>query len=130
MAERSVNNDPARRRGDERLNTALTVQVRSTARRCYGTMYDISPSGAFVAVDSPPGAGARLKIAIRMGDKTDLVLDAEVRYSTSDMGARLSAGVGIQFVDLTDAQREALTAIVERLRHGQNARGIDDADDG
>lgn len=120
-----MRSDPKKRRREQRLATALTVQVRSAGRRCYGTMYDISQSGAFIAVDSPPGAGARLQIAIRMSDHSDLVVEAEVRYSTSDEGVRLSAGVGVQFVDLDEQKREALYGIVERIKAGKKARGED-----
>ncbi len=119
--------EPKRR--ETRLPTSLTVLVRSTARRCYGTLYDLSPSGAFLALDAPPGAGARLQVVLRLADRTDLVLDAEVRYSTSDLSAKLSDGVGIQFTDLSDAQREAIHAIVDRLRAGKRPRGETPADE-
>ncbi len=119
--------EPKRR--ETRLPTSLTVLVRSTARRCYGTLYDLSPSGAFLALDAPPGAGAKLQVVLRLADRTDLVLDAEVRYSTSDLGSKLSDGVGIQFIDVTEAQRDAINAIVDRLRSGKRPRGEAPADD-
>ncbi len=121
--------DSEAKRREARLPTSLTVLVRSTARRCYGTLYDLSLSGAFLALDAPPGAGARLQVVLRLADRTDLVLDAEVRYSTSDLGAKLSDGVGIQFIDVTDAQRDAINAIVDRLRSGKRPRGETPADD-
>ena len=121
--------DSEAQRRERRLPTSLTVLVRSTARRCYGTLYDLSPSGAFLALDAPPGAGARLQLVLRLADRTDLVLDAEVRYSTSDLGSKLSDGVGIQFIDLTDAQRDTIQAIVDRLKSGKRPRGEAPADD-
>jgi hypothetical protein len=121
MAERG---DPGiRQRRNSRHGLSLTVGVHTAAGRSFGTLHDLSRRGAFLAIDPPPGAGARLMIAVRLNDGSELRLPGQVRHSMSEDSAKLVSGVGIEFDELLPEVALALDAVLERLRTGRNPRG-------
>src|SRR5262249_58808744 len=88
--------------------------------------YDLSRTGAFLALDPPPGAGARLVLAIHLRDGSELRLNAQVVHSMSDHSPRLVSGVGLVFGPLDPASAERLDALLERLRRREGPRGPQD----
>ncbi|HJZ87917.1 MAG TPA: PilZ domain-containing protein [Polyangia bacterium] len=121
MKERRQRTD--RRRGHARHPLSLTVGVHTHAGRVFGTLYDLSRTGAFLALDPPPGAGARLVLAIHLRDGSELRLNAQVVHSMSDHSPRLVSGVGLVFGPLDPASAERLDALLERLRRREDPRG-------
>jgi hypothetical protein len=111
-----------KRRRHPRQTLSLTVGIHTAAGRSFGTLYDISQTGAFVALDPPPGAGARLTLTIRMHDGSELALPAFVRHSMGENSPKLVSGVGIEF-KVPDEKTEArLAALIERLRKHEDPR--------
>ena len=112
-----------KRRRQTRLPLSLTVGIHTAAGRSFGTLYDISRSGAFVAIDPPPGAGSQLTLAVRMNDGSELRLAAEVKHSMGDDSPKLVSGVGIEFRDLDEPTATRLDQLLERLRRREDPRG-------
>ena len=112
-----------KRRRQTRLPLSLTVGIHTAAGRSFGTLYDISQTGAFVAIDPPPGAGAQLTLAVRMNDGSELRLPGEVKHSMGDDSPKLVSGVGVEFHELDEATRTQLDHLLERLRRHEDPRG-------
>jgi hypothetical protein len=113
----------SKRRRHARQPLSLTVGIHTAAGRAFGTLYDLSRHGAFVAIEPPPGAGTRLVLVLRMQDGTELKLPGEVRHSMSDDSPKLVSGVGVEFAELDDPTANRLAGLLERLRRGQDPRG-------
>jgi len=99
------------------------VGVYTGAGRIFGTLYDISRTGAFIAVEPPPGAGSRVVLTIRLNDGSELRLPALVRHSMGDDSPKLVSGVGIEFDDLEAATIERFELLLERVRRKEDPRG-------
>jgi hypothetical protein len=95
----------AEKRGSRRVDFHCEVE-------CYGVgggslnprIADISASGAFIDTLSALPAGSRFTLEIRGSEPT--CLTAEVVHSMPQIG------MGVRFVNLTPAQREALDLLV------------------
>src|SRR2546423_5065054 len=114
---------PNRRRRHTRHTLSLTVGVHTGAGRIFGTLYDISRTGAFIAIEPPPGAGSRLVLAIRLNDGIELKLPAQVRHSMGDDSPKLVSGVGIEFEEFDPLTVERFELLLERIRRKEDPRG-------
>ncbi len=74
--------------------------------------FDISRSGAFIALRNPRPRGTRVRLQLEVDDAT-LVIGGEVaRASNGKGGGR--AGMGIRFTEVTPQASETLARLLER----------------
>jgi hypothetical protein len=101
----------------------LPVTVSDATNRVHGTIQfdtqDLSVGGAFIRSDLLFEIGEELAVAFHLPSghavnaRTRVV---RVARDTGDDGT--AAGMGIQFVTLSDADRDAILALVTRGSHG------------
>src|SRR5438552_14487973 len=102
-----------KRRKHTRHGLALTVGVHTAAGRTFATLYDLSRTGAFVAIEPPPGAGSKLVLSIRMTSGHELRLPAMVRHSMGEDSPKLVSGIGIEFEELAGETVQELEELLE-----------------
>ena len=82
---------------------------------------DLSVGGMFIDMPRSPfarGMRVTVRFALR-ADEPRIVVDADVHYAQDRIG------IGVRFVDLTDADREWIASFVEEhLRHHARALGL------
>jgi hypothetical protein len=115
---------PVERRRYARYPVALAVRVGASSGARFGTMYDISVGGAFVALDPAVPVHSALTITILLHDHSELVLDGEVRHASSAPGASADrvSGIGVEFRLADPKARRRLVSLVERVRQSQDPR--------
>jgi hypothetical protein len=112
-----------KRRKHARHGLALTVGVHTGAGRSFATLYDISRTGAFVAIEPPPGAGSKLTLSIRMTSGRELRLPALVRHSMGEDSPKLLSGIGIEFEELSPETAQELDELLDRISRNEDPRG-------
>jgi uncharacterized protein (TIGR02266 family) len=99
-----------------RLRPRYPIEVRVTVRRQHeksarkvdAVTTNLSFGGAFVAVDPPIPAGARIRVAIASATTWEpLELDGTVRW-VRDASTQHRAGIGVMFEPLSPEQALAL----------------------
>jgi len=114
---------PPENRRHDRFRGTLTVQVVGPATHSFGTIYEVSEGGAFIEVSPLPPVGAIIRVQVVVDGKR-AALAAEVRYRlATESGPRGLEGVGVQWVTLTDAERELVARLIERAQAGTPLRG-------
>jgi Tfp pilus assembly protein PilZ len=102
----------------------LPVIVSDAANKVDGHIQfdtqDVSVGGAFIRSDLLFEIGEELALAIKLPDGKVVQARGKVVRVTRDTGedGPSGAGMGIQFVSLTDLDREAIIAMVARGSHG------------
>jgi uncharacterized protein (TIGR02266 family) len=98
------------------------VVVSDAANRVSGTIefdtQDISAGGAFIRSDLLFEIGEELALAMKLPSGTEVTTRARVVRVTRDGDDGSSPGMGIQFVQLSDSDRDAILALVQRGSHG------------
>ncbi len=127
------------RRQFERVLVDLEVDYRCEDTFLFAYITDISAMGIFVQTRSPEPEGTRLNLRFMVpGQALPFELEGEViwvnPYRPGDR-ENLNPGMGVRFVDLTQADRERLTVLVKTFAYldddtadGDEA-GDDDEDD-
>lgn len=102
----------AERRSCARVNLELQVRVRfETAEALVASRtFDISRSGAFIAIREPRPRGTRVRLTVEVDD-TVIVLNGIVARSS---GGKKSArrGMGIQFTDVSPEAADTLARLL------------------
>jgi uncharacterized protein (TIGR02266 family) len=106
-------------RAHPRLVTHDRVEVKVADRAGLRELWvkDISHGGLFVATETPPSIGQRVEVRIQT-PAGEILMRAQVVHAVDARKARLAgiaAGVGLQFVDVTQDQRRAIQAYVDGL---------------
>jgi hypothetical protein len=116
--------EPAERRRYARYPVSLAVRVGGSSGARFGTMYDISVGGAFVALEPSVPVHSALTITILLHDRSELVLDGEVRHASGAAGTSTDrvGGVGVEFRLVDPKARRRLVSLVERVRQSQDPR--------
>lgn len=74
---------------------------------------DISEGGAFLRADYLLEDGERLEVSFTLPQSTAaIVVRAKVAWVTKRATLKGDAGMGLQFVDLSDAERDAILSFV------------------
>lgn len=89
----------------------LATQIYSEQQMLLAFSTDVSLGGMFAETKQPLPVGSRLVIRFHL-DEVDpvIVATAEVRYTVEKLG------MGIQFIELSPADRERISAYVSRSR--------------
>jgi len=107
----------ATKQGAERRNcarVALQLQVRlrfETAEAMTASRtFDISRSGAFIAIREPRPRGTKVRLTVEVDDTTIVLGGVVVRASDGRKSGR--RGMGIQFTEITPQAEEALAKLL------------------
>jgi uncharacterized protein (TIGR02266 family) len=115
-----------RRQGERVPARDATVRLKLADEEAVRQFYlrDISCGGVFVCTKRPPQVGTPLTVFICMPDGTEISLRGRVAHARADEsdGAH-PAGMGIQFLDLTDAERQGIESYLARLSRRSTMRG-------
>src|SRR5262249_21759632 len=107
------------RRQHERVLVDLEVDYRCKDTFLFAYITDISAMGIFVQTRSPEHPGTRLNLRFSTPQGETMELEGEVIWVNACRrgAANSNPGMGIQFVDLTDAQRQRLTQLVRTFAY-------------
>jgi type IV pilus assembly protein PilZ len=109
------------RRQFERVLVDLEVDYRCEDTFLFAYITDISAMGIFVQTNSPEPSGTKLNLRFMVpSQKLPFELEGEViwvnPYRPGDR-ENLNPGMGVRFVDLTQADRERLTELVKTFAY-------------
>jgi type IV pilus assembly protein PilZ len=106
------------RREHERITMCLEVDYRCDETFLFAYITDMSAMGIFVQTTSPQPAGTLLNLRFRTQDGARMDVDGRVIWVNHPRGAdSINPGMGVQFVDLTPAQREQITGLVRTFAY-------------
>ena len=101
----------------------LTVQVSGDGVRRFGTIFDVSAGGAFLAVSPLPAIGSVVRIGVVPGSARRLTLTADVRYYCTGLrGPRGLEGVGVAWRDLGAEELAFVHDLLARASAGRPLR--------
>jgi type IV pilus assembly protein PilZ len=107
------------RRTDQRVPVALEVDYKARDTFLFAYITDISAMGIFVCTDQPEPRGTRLNLRFRVG--TELIeLEGEVIWINAprpDDSEGRNPGMGVQFRNLSPAQREEMLRLVRTFAY-------------
>jgi len=98
------------RRQNPRRRCSLSVELHPATQesRIWGRVADISMGGCFVEMSSPLKEGTNLRLALWIQEKKIWVLGKVA-------GVRLGSGVGVEFLEIKDEDREQLQRYLDTL---------------
>jgi hypothetical protein len=91
--------------------TPVTFQWGGEARSCLTTT--IGEGGLYAQTLLPPPVGERIQVQFELPSGYKITVTGEVRHSLENTYGSLPAGFGVQFLDLTEADRLAIVAMVQ-----------------
>jgi type IV pilus assembly protein PilZ len=124
----------ANRRTDARVPVELEVDYRASDTFLFAYITDISAMGIFVRTDSPAPRGTRLNLRFRVSGGELMELEGEVIWINPprpDDAEGRNPGMGVQFRNLSAAQREEMLRLVRTFAYlNDDEQGEDDDDAG
>ncbi|MBE2253991.1 MAG: protein kinase [Myxococcus sp.] len=123
---------PAKGPAQPRFAARFTADVATVDGRALGTLTctDISRGGMFLAAEAPlPALFSKVKITLTEGG--GMLLGEVVRHVTQEQATAwgMSAGFGVQFVDLTPVLRDTVTRLIQGLPVSQLPKAAVSASD-
>lgn len=123
---------PAKGPAQTRFAAKFSAEVSTVEGKSLGTLTctDISRGGMFLAADAPlPALFSKVKITVTEGG--GMLLGEVVRHVTTEQAKAwgMSAGFGVQFVDLTPVLRETVTRLIQGLPVSQMPKATISASD-
>jgi type IV pilus assembly protein PilZ len=108
------------RRSHERVLVNFEVDYQCDDTFLYAYVTDLSAMGIFIRTKDPHAPGTRLNLHFRTPSGVDLDLEAQVMWvNPVRPGAteNLNPGMGVQFIELTPAQRDQLLHLVRTFAY-------------
>lgn len=108
------------RRIHERILVDWAVDYRAMDTFLFAYISDISAMGIFIRTQSPEPPGTRLNLSFSPPGGPRMDLEGEVIWVNpprDDRDSSRQPGMGLQFVDLDDAQREQLVRLVRTFAY-------------
>jgi len=106
------------RREHERVAVCLEVDYRSDDTFLFAYITDMSAMGIFIQTKAPKPPGTLLNLRFRTRDGKLLELDGRVIWINQPHGAdSINPGMGVQFVDLSPAEREQIMGMVRTFAY-------------
>ncbi len=103
-------------RQDERVQASIEVKINKGGKEIPAITRDISMVGAFIVTDEKIPLGSVIPIKFLLKDKEIQVNAEVVREEREDVGAARVGGIGVKFVEISDADKETLRAYLEELK--------------
>jgi uncharacterized protein (TIGR02266 family) len=97
-----------------RVPTDLKVQYSDPEQDALARAHEIAEGGLFLATDSPPPLGTPLHLKLTGDDGESIEVEGAVVWVRRAGEPGGPAGVGVEFADLDDQQREAVAYLVEQ----------------
>ena len=103
---------PAIKRRYLRKDLVLPIKFEwnGETRSCLSTT--LGEGGIYAQTLLPPAVGAQIKVHFDLPDGHHVKVMGEVRHSLENSYGSLPAGFGIQFLDLSEADRQKIMALV------------------
>jgi type IV pilus assembly protein PilZ len=123
----------ADRRQHERVLVDWAVDYRASDTFLFAYISDISAMGIFVRTPNPEPAGTRLNLRFSPPGGQLVELEAQVIWINpprDDDEQGRQPGMGLQFVDLSPAQREQVLRLVRTFAYLPDEEGEEAASDG
>jgi type IV pilus assembly protein PilZ len=106
------------RREHERVVVCLEVDYRCDDTFLFAYITDMSAMGIFIQTVTPKPPGTLLNLRFRIPDGTRLDVDGRVIWVNHPHGKdSINPGMGVQFVDLTPAQRDQILGLVRTFAY-------------
>jgi type IV pilus assembly protein PilZ len=106
------------RRVHERVAVCLEVDYRCDDTFLFAYITDMSAMGIFIQTTSPKSPGTLLNLRFRTQDGERLDVDGRVIWVNQPHGAdSINPGMGVQFVELTPAQRDRILGLVRTFAY-------------
>lgn len=113
----STSDDPSVVRTSPRFIDSRRVKVRARGREDLRDLWmrDISKGGLFVETRSPPAPDTQLEVQLETPEGVIQLQAVVVHVLTEEMATSFGgqSGVGVQFIDLDPATRDAIQAYIE-----------------
>ncbi len=122
----------ADRRIDERVPVNIEVDYRASDTFLFAYITDISAMGIFVRTETPAQKGTFLNLRFRVAGGEPMELQGEVIWVNPprpDDAEGRNPGMGVQFRDLSDEQREEVLRMVRTFAYLNDEPSDDDDDD-
>lgn len=95
------------------LITSVTFDWNGEKRSCLTTT--IGEGGLYAQTLLPPPVGAQIKLEFKLPDGKEIKVTGEVRHSLENTYGSLPAGFGVQFLDLSETDRQSIIEIVNSI---------------
>jgi type IV pilus assembly protein PilZ len=106
------------RREHERVAMCLEVDYRCDDTFLFAYITDMSAMGIFIQTTTPKAPGTLLNLRFRTPDGSRMDVDGRVIWVNQPHGAdSINPGMGVQFVDLTPAQRDLIQGLVRTFAY-------------
>ena len=106
------------RREHERVAMCLEVDYRCDDTFLFAYITDMSAMGIFIQTTSPKPPGTLLGLRFRAKEGKRLDVQGRVIWINEPHGAdSINPGMGVQFVDLTQAERDQIMAMVRTFAY-------------
>ena len=110
----------ADRRIHERVPVDLEVDYRASDTFLFAYITDISAMGIFVRTETPEPKGARINMRFRVAGGELMEVEGVVVWINpvvADEGEARNPGMGVEFVNLSAAQREEMLRLVRTFAY-------------
>jgi len=117
------------RRTDRRVPVELEVDYRASETFLFAYITDISAMGIFVRTETPSPRGTHLNLRFRVAGGELMELEGEVIWINSprpDDAEGRNPGMGIEFRNLSAAQREEMLRMVRTFAYLNDDKPGDD----
>lgn len=91
----------------------LKSELHAEDRMTFSTARDISEGGIFISTPVPGKKGENIDIQLYTPGKEPRTLKGKVRWIREDEDPDNKAGMGIEFVEISDADREEIRKILQ-----------------
>lgn len=106
------------RRQHERVLVCMEVDYRCDDTFLFAYITDLSAMGIFVQTDKPHPPGTLLNLRFRPSGGPQIDVEGRVIWVNQPHGAEsINPGMGVQFVDLTPAQRDQILHLVRTFAY-------------
>ena len=109
--------DKKNKRSTKRIGVNLLVDYKSDGHYLFDFCSDLSTGGIFIKTTRPKSVGSKISITLTIPDtKKTIKVDGVVIWSQpSDSKSKdLSVGMGVQFEELSETDKQALQDFVSR----------------
>jgi uncharacterized protein (TIGR02266 family) len=96
-----------------RVPVSTTATLATSAGQVSGQVMNLSRGGVYVATETPPPTGERVKVGLTLPRFTNAItLNGRVKWSNPKPSAELPAGVGVEFTDLPKLTESTLNLFI------------------